>query len=46
MVRTLVTMGFSFDDEPTVNCEDELIVARSRGGGKMTAAEAVPAPLE
>ncbi len=29
MVNAFVTMGFSFDDEPTVNSQDELAVATS-----------------
>ena len=29
MASTLVTMGFSFDDEPTVNSQDEFTVATS-----------------
>ncbi|MGD1103459.1 MAG: hypothetical protein ABSA59_15520 [Terriglobia bacterium] len=28
-VSALVTVGFSFDDEPTVNSQDELAVATS-----------------
>jgi hypothetical protein len=39
-VTALVAVGFSFDDEPTFNSNDELTVARSCGGGKMMAAEA------
>jgi hypothetical protein len=44
-VTALVT-GFSFDDGPAVNSQDELTVARFRGGVKIMAAKAVTACLE